>query len=546
MQDQAPVDIDGASRLRVPDVQAAALLSEEEVLQYVPDLVTAAGTGDIVIYDRALDLTNAGAPDGGMIVRLPLELFTGAAAVAHASTLAVDDAYTVAEGVVGHSEPLGTGVLANDDGSITGAVQIVGVGAFASDAGGTVTLASDGSFAYDAPAGDFTGEDSWQYLGTPGGNVATVTIDVTNTPDAPVALDDARSVFEGEAVNVGVLGNDHDPDGDALTVTLTAPLVAGVVVNAADQSVSFTAPGASFSFTYEVSDGALTSGMATVSIDVTAAGGPTLSVVDGGTGVAIAGGFRWVVEEDVGFHPVPNVRDLDILSFNFHKSYMPVVASGEGAALPTLDYGTVTDPRHYYVSVLPNDGYEMGGAPIAPGATAVEVFVQPVPQPTAQIIVFVFEDTLPVNGQSDLPEELGLEGFHVFIDEPAGSYGHAGGKVTMDAYTNPIGTTYCDATNTGTGQDCDGKAIGEVNVLGDTFVVTDANGRANIKNLPPGKYGVIVTPPAGDPGLWHQTSTIEGSKVQDAWVKQNEPPFLRGVRTSGISRFRRLREGDTA
>ena len=277
-------------------------------------LVTAAGTGDIVIYDRALDLTNAGAPDGGMIVRLPLELFTGAAAVAHASTLAVDDAYTVAEGVVGHSEPLGTGVLANDDGSITGAVQIVGVGAFASDAGGTVTLASDGSFAYDAPAGDFTGEDSWQYLGTPGGNVATVTIDVTNTPDAPVALDDARSVFEGEAVNVGVLGNDHDPDGDALTVTLTAPLVAGVVVNAADQSVSFTAPGASFSFTYEVSDGALTSGMATVSIDVTAAGGPTLSVVDGGTGVAIAGGFRWVVEEDVGFHPVPNVRDLDILS----------------------------------------------------------------------------------------------------------------------------------------------------------------------------------------------------------------------------------------
>ena len=47
-----------------------------------------------------------------------------------------------------------------------------------------------------------------------------------------------------------------------------------------------------------------------------------------------------------------------------------------------------------------------------------------------------------------------------------------------------------------------------------------------IKNLFPGKYGVITTPPLGSPDSWSQTSTIEGTKVIDAWVKANEPAFF--------------------
>jgi len=45
-----------------------------------------------------------------------------------------------------------------------------------------------------------------------------------------------------------------------------------------------------------------------------------------------------------------------------------------------------------------------------------------------------------------------------------------------------------------------------------------------IKNLHQGKYGVIAVPPAGSG--WQQTSTIEGTKVIDAWVKNNEPPYF--------------------
>ncbi len=47
---------------------------------------------------------------------------------------------------------------------------------------------------------------------------------------------------------------------------------------------------------------------------------------------------------------------------------------------------------------------------------------------------------------------------------------------------------------------------------------------ALIKNLYPAKYTILVDPPEGSD--WHQTSTIEGTRGIDAWVKNNEPSFF--------------------
>jgi hypothetical protein len=47
---------------------------------------------------------------------------------------------------------------------------------------------------------------------------------------------------------------------------------------------------------------------------------------------------------------------------------------------------------------------------------------------------------------------------------------------------------------------------------------------AVIKNLPPAKYGVTISPPEGEG--WVQISTIEGSSTIDARVKANEPPYF--------------------
>jgi hypothetical protein len=232
----------------------------------------------------------------------------------------------------------------------------------------------------------------------------------------------------------------------------------------------------------------------------------TINVV-GPNGAAIGVPFRWLVEEDatkgVDFTPAQPGRDL---SLSFHTSYMPIRGRGTSAS-PRIGL----DPaKRYYVSVLPESGYQMGGAAVAAGATSVTVTVNTQPIPTAQISVFAFNDNQPINNAPDLPQELGLAGFSVLLFEPGGTYGISGGQVSQDAYGNPLGTTY--------------DAAGNVVAIGDGTLKTGPDGTLLIKNLAPGKYGIQIEPPAGS--NWHQTSTIEGSKTVDAWVKANEPSYF--------------------
>jgi len=227
--------------------------------------------------------------------------------------------------------------------------------------------------------------------------------------------------------------------------------------------------------------------------------------VIGSDGSAV-GQYRWLIEEDATYHVVPGMSDPEPLGKNFHASYMPTVAAGdETTPFPDLD-----PTKHYFISVLPKAGYSIGGAQLAPGQGSVTVSVVKHPIPTAQISVLVFEDNYPIDGVPETPQESGLEGFTVVLEEAGGRYGQSGGQVMLDAFGNPLGTTYLPD--------------GSVDVMGDSSIKTDANGEALIKYLSPGKYGIIVVPPNGQG--WVQTSTIEGSPVIDAWVKPNEPPFF--------------------
>jgi outer membrane protein OmpA-like peptidoglycan-associated protein len=87
---------------------------------------------------------------------------------------------------------------------------------------------------------------------------------------APLAVNDSATVDRNAAaVSVAVLGNDSDPDGDSLTITTVSTPANGTATISAG-SVRYT-PRAGFagsdSFTYTISDGALTA-TATVSITV--------------------------------------------------------------------------------------------------------------------------------------------------------------------------------------------------------------------------------------------------------------------------------------
>jgi len=272
-----------------------------------------------------------------------------------------------------------------------------------------------------------------------------------------------------------------------------------------------------------------------------------------GTLQPITTGFRYTVEEDnshpviPGDRPLPadavtpsnSVRTNKSLSFDFHASHAPIAITTTGAAavgnsdtdsaLVTDLEGSVADGRRYFISVLPYEGYAMGGTTVTvPDDASVDIIVQPHDIPTAQIAVQIFEDNQPLNGQWDRAAlgggvELGVGGpdWTILVEEPAGKFGLPGGFLRTDAFGNPLGTEY------GTGAGCptiDPGVPACITTQGDGNIHPGADGVALIKNLPPAKYGIIIVPPQGEG--WQQTTTIEGTKVIDAWVTADEPAFF--------------------
>ena len=112
-------------------------------------------------------------------------------------------------------------VLANDSDPDGHPLTVAGV---TQPANGTAILNADQSIVY-LPAADFTGEDGFAYTvrdGRGGSAQGTVTVTVRNR--APMALADAAVTDGGTPVDIAVLANDSDPDGDLLAVAaVTAP-----------------------------------------------------------------------------------------------------------------------------------------------------------------------------------------------------------------------------------------------------------------------------------------------------------------------------------
>jgi len=220
-------------------------------------------------------------------------------------------------------------------------------------------------------------------------------------------------------------------------------------------------------------------------------------------------GFKWLLEEDTTHDPAPGdhrpVDTTDVfnntLAISLHKSHAPVVASGEegtgsSTAISTDASGTTLAAGRYFLSVLPygtaSTTYDMGGTNVTIPGPDVTVRVRTNPIETAQVSIKVFHDGNggPLNNAPD-PAEPGLAGFTVTLTDQAGD-------IVQDQFGDPL--------------------------CGIGVCLTDANGEVIIQNLAPNKYGIEVVPPAGQG--WHQTTTIEGTQVIDAWVRPNEPPFL--------------------
>ena len=260
--------------------------------------------GDLVEDTFTYSVSDGSGDDALATVRV---MVTGAAPL-NAAPVAVDDGYEAAnDSVLGIEAP---GVLANDEDADGDELTVASFDAV-SALGATVAVASDGSFTYDPTAaeqlqalaeGDLV-EDTFTYSVSDGSGddaLATVHAMVTGAAPlnaAPVAVDDGYEAANDTVLVVdapGVLANDEDPDGGDLAVASfdAVSALGATVAVAADGSFTYDPTDAeelqalaegdavADTFTYVATDGVDPSNVATVTLTVTASGGPPETVLN--------------------------------------------------------------------------------------------------------------------------------------------------------------------------------------------------------------------------------------------------------------------------
>ena len=123
------------------------------------------------------------------------------------------------------------------------------------------------------PSANYNGSDSFTFKVNDGkvdSGAATVSLTIAPVNDAPVA--DSQSVTTNEDTARAIVLNGSDVDGDALTYTLASNPSHGTLTGTAP-NLTYS-PAANYngtdSFTFKVNDGAASSGVATVSVTVSA------------------------------------------------------------------------------------------------------------------------------------------------------------------------------------------------------------------------------------------------------------------------------------
>ena len=178
------------------------------------------------------------------------------------------------------------GVLSND--SVSGAPSLSAALIVAPQVG-SVVLNADGSFNYLGQPG-FSGVVTFTYSANAGGSaeLGLVTLDIQSTSNVPpVAVGEQFGVMEDTLLDSrssgGLLGNDSDFEGAPLSLQLVSQPQHGTLNAQADGQFTYQ-PAANFAgtdqFTYTVSDGQLSSNVATAAITVFAQNDPPTAVND--------------------------------------------------------------------------------------------------------------------------------------------------------------------------------------------------------------------------------------------------------------------------
>ncbi len=137
---------------------------------------------------------------------------------------------------------------------------------------GETVYNSDRELTY-TPDTDFSGQEVFSYsISDTAGNIVqgAITVTVTGTNDAPVAVADSATLDEDETLAIDVLSNDVDAEGDDLSIESFTQPAHGSVAASEDGTLTYS-PDANYNggdtFAYTITDGQVTSAT-TVTITV--------------------------------------------------------------------------------------------------------------------------------------------------------------------------------------------------------------------------------------------------------------------------------------
>ncbi len=206
--------------------------------------------------------------------------------------------------------------LTNDTVTNGAVLTITAVGA--SSGGGTITIGAGGTSLNYTSALNFNGAETFTYTARNQDGVeqtATVTVQVTDVNDPPVAVNDTFNVFSNSTQNVFEVLNNDTKGNDANTsetLTVTAVSVGSqggtITVGPSGLSIRYTPrtgfTGPTETFTYTLSDGRGGTATGTVSVNVTQENPPPVAVNDNFT----------VVEDaaQASFNPLLNDTTSDV------------------------------------------------------------------------------------------------------------------------------------------------------------------------------------------------------------------------------------------
>ena len=220
------------------------------------------------------------------------------------------------------NEPVSIDVLANDSDPDGDPLEIEGFpattaadGTVTFDNNGTPFILDDDKLVYE-PALGFNGTDSFIYTISDGELTDTATVTVTTIDQPPIALPDFAETPENTSVEINVLENDFDVNGDEIVISglASSTVAGGTIALDAESGLPVYTPAVDFigtdSFNYTISDGEATA-TALVTVDVLEVNFPPEAVddeatTDEGELVTID-----VVDNDID----PDGDDLDIVGW---------------------------------------------------------------------------------------------------------------------------------------------------------------------------------------------------------------------------------------